>query len=324
MHFDNIASKVNQEQALLESEVRAVVSQANTRRQALVSEILLKFDRETGHTITSEDFFASIEALVKMDVNYQEALQKAGFGKDVVTSWVTKSSCPAHYVLKPTLHLALAAMLDDLLLNKIEGGTSLLLHSGDVPVVTEDRSELLVRSIESFTSLDDLSVRVRNAFKNSNIYLLGDLLLCTESELLRIPNFGRKSLNEVIAALVETKTGFTLGCLNAEEESEALLRRRFNANIMTEIGSKFTIDGREELVDEGLLDELQKLGVKYKTELATCPKDVIEKLCDGKSGWKRQLSSILGHAPYYFSEKLELYMDAPQHLHPSVRVYQSS
>lgn len=50
-----------------------------------------------------------------------------------------------------------------------------------------------------FTKVDelDLSVRSANCLKNDNVVYLGDLVLKTEAEMLRTPNFGRKPLNEV-------------------------------------------------------------------------------------------------------------------------------
>ena len=55
----------------------------------------------------------------------------------------------------------------------------------------------------------ELSVRSANCLKNDNIVYIGDLIQKTESEMLRTPNFGRKSLNEIKAVL--TEMGLHLG-----------------------------------------------------------------------------------------------------------------
>jgi DNA-directed RNA polymerase subunit alpha len=49
----------------------------------------------------------------------------------------------------------------------------------------------------------ELSVRSANCLKNDNIVYIGDLVQKTEAEMLRTPNFGRKSLNEIKAVLAE-------------------------------------------------------------------------------------------------------------------------
>lgn len=55
----------------------------------------------------------------------------------------------------------------------------------------------------------ELSVRSANCLKNDNIIYIGDLVLKTEAEMLRTPNFGRKSLNEIKEVLA--KMGLHLG-----------------------------------------------------------------------------------------------------------------
>ena len=52
----------------------------------------------------------------------------------------------------------------------------------------------------------ELSVRSMNCLKNDNIIYIGDLVQKTEGEMLRTPNFGRKSLNEI----KEVLTGMSL------------------------------------------------------------------------------------------------------------------
>jgi DNA-directed RNA polymerase subunit alpha len=49
----------------------------------------------------------------------------------------------------------------------------------------------------------ELSVRSANCLKNDNIIYIGDLVQKTEDEILRTPNFGRKSLDEIKEVLVQ-------------------------------------------------------------------------------------------------------------------------
>ena len=60
----------------------------------------------------------------------------------------------------------------------------------------------------------ELSVRSANCLKNDNIIYIGDLVLKSENEMLRTPNFGRKSLNEIREVL--SQMGLGLG-MNIED-----------------------------------------------------------------------------------------------------------
>ncbi|MCR4555255.1 MAG: DNA-directed RNA polymerase subunit alpha, partial [Alphaproteobacteria bacterium] len=55
----------------------------------------------------------------------------------------------------------------------------------------------------------ELSVRSMNCLRNDNIVYIGDLVQKTENEMLRTPNFGRKSLNEIKEVL--SQMGLYLG-----------------------------------------------------------------------------------------------------------------
>ena len=64
---------------------------------------------------------------------------------------------------------------------------------------------LLLRPVDDL----ELTVRSANCLKAENIYYIGDLIQRTENELLKTPNLGRKSLNEIKEVLAAR--GVTLG-----------------------------------------------------------------------------------------------------------------
>ena len=64
-------------------------------------------------------------------------------------------------------------------------------------VTEEPLSPLLNRNLLKKVDELELSVRSANCLKNDNIIYIGDLVQKSEPEMLRTPNFGRKSLNEI-------------------------------------------------------------------------------------------------------------------------------
>ncbi len=64
---------------------------------------------------------------------------------------------------------------------------------------------ILMRPVDEL----ELTVRSANCLKAENIYYIGDLIQRTETELLKTPNLGRKSLNEIKEVLASR--GLTLG-----------------------------------------------------------------------------------------------------------------
>jgi len=76
----------------------------------------------------------------------------------------------------------------------------------DFPTSEDERlMEQLSRSVDEL----ELSVRSYNCLKNANIKSIGDLVVRSESEMLKTKNFGRKSLNEIKDILAEM--GLSLG-----------------------------------------------------------------------------------------------------------------
>ena len=87
------------------------------------------------------------------------------------------------------------------------------LEGGDIPVFPGEGSQrsnatfdpILLRPVDEL----ELTVRSANCLKAENIYYIGDLIQRTENELLKTPNLGRKSLNEIKEVLASR--GLTLG-----------------------------------------------------------------------------------------------------------------
>ena len=77
--------------------------------------------------------------------------------------------------------------------------------------IEEDRRDELPFNKNLLRKVDELelSVRSANCLKNDNLIYIGDLVQKTEADMLRTPNFGRKSLNEIKEVLGQM--GLSLG-----------------------------------------------------------------------------------------------------------------
>jgi DNA-directed RNA polymerase subunit alpha len=73
----------------------------------------------------------------------------------------------------------------------------------------------------------ELSVRSANCLKNDNIVYIGDLIQKTEAEMLRTPNFGRKSLNEIKEVLASMGLHLGMEVPNWPPENIDDLAKRF-------------------------------------------------------------------------------------------------
>jgi DNA-directed RNA polymerase subunit alpha len=77
--------------------------------------------------------------------------------------------------------------------------------TAETPTDTNQLNRYLLKKVDEL----ELSVRSANCLKNDNIIYIGDLVQKTEAEMLRTPNFGRKSLNEIKEVLASM--GLRLG-----------------------------------------------------------------------------------------------------------------
>ena len=80
--------------------------------------------------------------------------------------------------------------------------------------VSEAVQDLLNQRIED---LAELSVRSRNSLQKENISTLGDLIQRSESEMLEIENFGKKSLQEIKEFLQEHDLRFEMKVLQGDD-----------------------------------------------------------------------------------------------------------
>ena len=87
-------------------------------------------------------------------------------------------------------------------------GASPMIGMAAAPAEEGDTNQLNRYLLKKVDELE-LSVRSANCLKNDNIIYIGDLVQKTEAEMLRTPNFGRKSLNEIKEVL--SSMGLRLG-----------------------------------------------------------------------------------------------------------------
>jgi DNA-directed RNA polymerase subunit alpha len=74
----------------------------------------------------------------------------------------------------------------------------------------------------------ELSVRSANCLKNDNIVYIGDLVQKSEAEMLRTPNFGRKSLNEIKEVLAQMGLHLGMEIINWPPENIEELAKRLD------------------------------------------------------------------------------------------------
>ncbi len=85
------------------------------------------------------------------------------------------------------------------------GQTAMPTQVAEITGDTQQINRYLLKKVDEL----ELSVRSANCLKNDNIIYIGDLVGKTEAEMLRTPNFGRKSLNEIKEVL--SSMGLRLG-----------------------------------------------------------------------------------------------------------------
>ena len=88
-------------------------------------------------------------------------------------------------------------------------------------ILTFDRN--LLKKVDEL----ELSVRSQNCLKNDNIVYIGDLVRKSEGEMLKTPNFGRKSLNEIKEVLASMGLRFGMDVEGWPPENIEELAKKF-------------------------------------------------------------------------------------------------
>jgi DNA-directed RNA polymerase subunit alpha len=99
-------------------------------------------------------------------------------------------------------------------------------------MVSEDMKPELEFNAALLKKVDELelSVRSANCLKNDNIVYIGDLIQKTEAEMLRTPNFGRKSLNEIKEVLAQMGLHLGMEVPNWPPENIDELAKKFETH----------------------------------------------------------------------------------------------
>ncbi|MSQ60519.1 MAG: DNA-directed RNA polymerase subunit alpha [Betaproteobacteria bacterium] len=154
-------------------------------------------DKE-GRAIGSILLDASYSPVLKVSYSVESARveQRTDMDKlimDVETNGVVQP--------KEAIQYAARVLIDQLMSFAEIEGTPMLVEQPKIPQV----DPILLRPVDDL----ELTVRSANCLKAENIYYIGDLIQRSETELLKTPNLGRKSLNEIKEVLASR--GLTLG-----------------------------------------------------------------------------------------------------------------
>jgi DNA-directed RNA polymerase subunit alpha len=117
----------------------------------------------------------------------------------------TNGAITAEAVIAPLVSISTKILVEQLaVFAQLEGG-ELAAFDQPAPRSAQQFDPILLRPVDEL----ELTVRSANCLKAENIYYIGDLIQRTENELLKTPNLGRKSLNEIKEVLASR--GLTLG-----------------------------------------------------------------------------------------------------------------
>ena len=349
MDLKNIEQLLKSEAELLEKSMWATLEEAISRRTKMYAQIVQELSVNFDSNLTDSEFFILIEALDQISGNISDVLNQAGFAFEVSSKWKNKIDAPPSEIRTSTMKLVLDAALRYYSHNRpiIDIGSLVSVATKiAMPTISRERvfrSRLLSRQLSTYEGYKNLASRVRNSLRNDNILTVGELAVMSEGGVLRIPNFGRKSLTETKIFLKEL--GLEFGCLSEAEMTEVQNRSALNscaespletewrgevkpeyANLTKEerYNLQYRVSNRPDPeilfdrinADANLICALHEVGITCATELATAPQDVLMQICYDNASWLPQLTKLIENC-----RQLSLYMTVPPHLNENVRVF---
>ncbi len=167
-------------------------------------------------TIPIDSIFSPV-LRVKYEVQDTRVGNEMDFDKLILEVWTNGTLNPAEAVAKATANL-----IDQLKIFKTVDGAADSSEDYEVeefPQIAaaqaqdDENAKVLDMTIEDL----DLSVRSFNCLKRAGINVVGDLVVKTEDEMMKVRNLGRKSLDEVRKKLEDLGLAFKPG-VNVEDE----------------------------------------------------------------------------------------------------------
>ncbi len=335
--------------------LKTVVEDARARRLKLKDHVIDEMGLNLAPNMSEEDFFIAIKAFQEISGNLDDIFDQIGFSDKVCQAWVNGSNAPAVQFRSGISHMLLGAAIDYYASTRLTYDLRAFLETWDFPEIIKPRMVIARAALlaKRLTDLDqwnkEVSVRPANALRNEDVETVGELMALTEAHLLRLPNFGRKSFDEIKNFL--KGLGLSLNGLTEEERRQVATRRQLNDNagqpLTTEWCVKIRPDYKDlrsherlqkrqrgeepyewEKADPELILALKEAGITEQTELATAPREVLDAICSGHEGWSEQIPQLLARPgtldDNYYSGSKEiagLYLTIPPYLDEGVNVY---
>lgn len=353
MDLNKIQAILDAESSTLKNALQTTIKGAVARRNELKTEIAQLLALNDTNELSENDFFAAMDAFEKVSGDLSTVLNQAGFNTEVSSDWLAKKQAPPAKFRCSTLKMLLEFVIDHYTDSRLFHDMYNVLREWQPIESVEykspiNRELLLSKHLKDFYDRKSLSIRAANALIGGGVVTVGDLVKKTESEVLCMINFGRKSLNDVKEFL--TEIGLCFGCLSQGERIRVEIRRTLNENygkllvtkwfgsVKPEFSDLKPYQLQEKLqsgdepceevkADAELLKALEDVGITYRTELATAPKEVLDEICKGREDWAKQLPELLREPkrPFEIEDRLwilSLYLVTPQYLDEGVKVYQ--